>query len=335
MNLAVRRIPYPFPYDKLTKIVVVGMFILMAAFVIFLLPFSLVSYGRLPGYKSAGFIAMVIIGFLLFPAFYVWERYFARVHYVRWELIKNPTVLGACILSAVAFFSFYAWDQYYYYFVYVVYDLSISKTGYMTEIYNVGSTFFGVCYGVYIRWSKHFKYSCLFFALPLLILGSGLMIHFRGSDQGIGYVIMCQIFIACAGGILVIGEDMAVMASSDHDGVPMLLAILGLSSNLGGAIGQAVASSIYGGTFISSLTKALPEGSKSMAATISAGGYTTQITYPVGGDIRNAIDYAWGQEQKWNCVASTAVLALGFPAIAIWKNYNVEKKQNKGNIIDF
>jgi hypothetical protein len=40
----------------------------MAAFVLFLLPFSLVSYGR-ASYGSGTFIAMVVTGFLLFFGF--------------------------------------------------------------------------------------------------------------------------------------------------------------------------------------------------------------------------------------------------------------------------
>ena len=63
----------------------------------------------------------------------------------------------------------------------------------MTQIYNVGSTFWGVVFAVWIRWTKHFKYTVLFFGVPLTMLGAGLMIYFRGNDSGIGYIIMCQI----------------------------------------------------------------------------------------------------------------------------------------------
>lgn len=311
---------------------VIGMFILMAAFILFLLPFSLETYGR-SQYKSATFIAMVVIGFCLFFVFAAWEKWFARVHFVRWELLKNPTVLGACVLAAVLYFSFYSWDLYYYSFVLVVYDLNYKQTGYMTEIYNVGSCFWGVVFGVYVRWSKHFKWSSLFFGLPLLMLGAGLMIHFRGSDQGIGYLVMCQIFIAFGGGQLVIAQDMAMMASADHDGVPMLLAILNLSSSVGGAIGQAVTSAIYANTFPEALQRALPESAKADWSKIYLGGYLVQTTYPVGSEIRDAINHAWGVNQKYTSISAIAICILGIPAIAVWKNYNVNRKQNKGVLI--
>ncbi|KAH8884084.1 MFS general substrate transporter [Thozetella sp. PMI_491] len=311
---------------------VIGAFLLMGAFVLFLLPFSMNSYG-LAGYNTPTFIVMVVFGVLLFPAFAVWEGYFAPVQFIRWELFKKRTVLGACSLAAILYFSFYSWDLYYYNFVMVVYNLDISKTGYMTQIYNVGSCFWGVVFGVFIRYTKHFKWACFCFGLPLMFLGAGLMIHFRGDDQPIGYIVMAQIFIAFAGGTLVIGENMAVMAAADRDGVPMMLAILGMFANLGGAIGYAVSGAIYTSTFPQALEAALPAETKSQAATIYLSGYSSQLLYPPGNATRTAINYAWGYSQKQGCISATSILVLAIPAILIWKNYNVDKRQNKGVLI--
>lgn len=310
---------------------IIGALLLMAAFVIFLLPFSLETYGRAQ-YSSATFISMVVIGFLLFPAFGLWEKYGARKHFIEWELLTESTVLGACCLAAILYFSFYCWELYFYYFVMVVYNLEISMTGYMSQIYNVGSCFWGVIFGLWVRYIKTFKYTCLFFALPLMILGAGLMIRFRGQDGNIGYIVMCQIFIAFAGGSLVIGEDMAVMCVADVGGVPMMLALIGLFSSLGGSIGYAVAAAIYSNTFPSALYNALPDNAKSNATSIYLGGYLTQMTYPVGSETRDAINYAWGYSQKFGAIAATCILVLAIPSIAVWKNYRVDKKGNKGTV---
>nr|POE53478.1 siderophore iron transporter mirb [Quercus suber] len=306
----------------------------MVAFILFLLPFSLITYGRLPGYDSAGFIAMVVIGILLFPVFALWERFGARTHFVDWELFKKPTVLGACALAGLLNFSFYCWDSQYYYFVLVVYDLNLGDAGYMSQIYNVGATFFGVMFGIWVRSSKHFKYEALCFGLPIILLGSGLVIHFRGQEGAIGYVVMTQIFIACGGGILVISQSMAVMAAADRAGVPMAISLVSLFASVGSAIGGAVAAAIYGDVFPKSLAERLPAGEQNLVTTLFQGGYSVQLTYLPGSVEREAVDYAYGQVQKWGGVAATAVLIGAFPAIAIWKNYNVDKKQNKDRVLD-
>ncbi|CAI7671630.1 unnamed protein product [Penicillium palitans] len=311
---------------------VIGAFLLMAGWVMFLLPFSLAQYGR-STYSSAKFIALLILGVFMLGVFAAWEKWGARTHFIRYELIKRPTILGACILAAVLFFSFELWDQYFYNYVLISYDISPVHANYMLQIYNVGSCFFSPVIGAVIWATARFKYICLFFGAPLMILGSGLMIYFRGADHGIGYVVMCQIFIAFAGGTLVIGEDMAVMAAGGREGTPMMLALIGLFSNIGGAIGLAVGAAIYNNVFVDTLTTQLPDNLKANATQIYLGGITVQSTYPWGTPLREAVAYTWGYAQRLNCIASTAILALAIPCILVWKNYDVNLKQNKGKMI--
>ncbi|KAJ5915846.1 hypothetical protein N7454_010987 [Penicillium verhagenii] len=311
---------------------VIGAFIIMAAFILFLLPFSLTSYG-LAEYSSAKFIAMVVIGLCLFPVFAIWERYFARKHFIRWEIFKNRSIAGACLLSLVLFFNFDLWDTYFQAFLLVVYDLGYTKAGYMLQTYNVGSCFWSVVMGLYIYKTKHFKWACLCFGLPLMMLGSGLLIHFRGSDQSIGYIIMCQIFIAFAGGTLVIGNDMAAMAGGDREGIPLALSLISLFNNVGSSIGYAVCAAIYNNTYLGALRSRLPADEQANADAIFQGSFATQLTYPVGSPVREAAAYAWGYSQRMNCIASTCILILGIPAILLWKNFNVDKKQVKGTVI--
>ncbi|KAJ5677237.1 Siderochrome iron transporter 2 [Penicillium maclennaniae] len=311
---------------------VVGAFLLMAAWVMFLLPFSLAQYGR-SQYSSATFIALVVIGFCMLFVFAAWEKWFARTHFIRYELLRRRTILGACICAATLYFSFYLWDQYFYNYVLITYNLDITKAGYMVQIYNVGSCFWSPLLGVFIWATRRFKYVCLFFGVPLMLLGSGLMIYFRGGDHGIGYIIMCQIFIAFAGGTLVIGEDMAVMAGGGREGTPMMLALIGLFSSIGGAIGYAVSAAIYNNTFVSALASQLPDDLKGNATQIYMDGITTQDAYPVGSVLRDATIHAWGYSQRMNCIASTCILVLLIPAVGMWKNYDVGKKQNKGTMV--
>ena len=310
---------------------VIGALLLMAGWILLLLPFSLASSGRAE-YKSATFIAMIIVGFFTLLIFAAWEKWCARRHFVDYKLIKKRTVLGACVLSGVTNFSFSCWDLYFLNFCTVVYNLSQSMAGYMYNIYNVGSCFWGVVIGLWMRFTKEFKWTCLCFGVPLLILGAGLMIKFRGQDEDIGYVIMCQIFIAFGGGTLVIGQDMAFMASSDREGIPMMLALMGLFQSLGNAIGGAVQSAIYNNVFVGALESRLPADMKSQAEKINGAGYLAQKKYPMGSPARDAINYAWGHEQKFGAIAATAVLALAIPSVAVWKNYRLDKKQ-KGTLI--
>ena len=104
--------------------------------------------------------------------------------------------------------------------------------------------------------------------MPLLTLGCGLMIHFRQPNHNIGYVIMSQIFIAFGGGTLVICGEIAAMAVSAHTEMAQILAVLGLSSSVGGAIGGAMSGAIWWNTLPGALADALPEESKDVLDTV-------------------------------------------------------------------
>lgn len=311
----------------------VGGCLLMAAFVLILLPFSLESYGY-SSYKSAKFIAMLVVGVLLFPVFALWEIYVAyRSPFIKWELLRNRTVLGACLLSAAIFFNYYTWDLYYYYYVEVVYDLDIARSGYMNQVYPVGMTIFAVVFGVYIRQSRHFKKICLFVGAPLMMLGAGLMIYFRGSARPIGLLIMAQIFISIGGGAVMIGDEMAAMAASDREGIPIVIAMISLFASIGGAIGNATATAIYTNVFPQALLRALPDEAKADYLTIYLGGSASQLVYPVGSATRTAIEYAWTEAQKYECIAAAVIVVLMFPGIAVWKDYNIDRRQVKGTVL--
>lgn len=223
-----------------------GLILICAGLALFLLPFSLYSY-QSDGWRSPMIICMIIFGGLLLIAFALYERYLAPVPFIPYGLLMDRTVIGACILAAILFVAFYIWDNYFTSFLQVVNGLTVAEASYVANIYSVGSCFWSLLVGVYIRWTGKFKNLALFFGLPLIMLGVGLMIHFRQPNHNVGYIVMCQIFHAFAGGTLVICEQMAVMAAASHQQVAVVLAVEGMFSSVGGAVGSTVAAAIWTG----------------------------------------------------------------------------------------
>jgi hypothetical protein len=159
------------------------------------------------------------------------------------------------------------------------------------------------------------------------------MIHFRQPDQPIGYVVMTQIFIAFAGGTLVITQDIAAMAASDHAHVAPVLALLSLSSSVGGAIGASISGAIWTNTFPGKLHEYLPEHAKHKYLTIYSD-ILEQLAYPMGSPERDAIIRTYGETQRLMCIAATAIMAISIFWILMWRDIDVRKiKQNKGVVI--
>jgi hypothetical protein len=159
------------------------------------------------------------------------------------------------------------------------------------------------------------------------------MIQFRQPDVNIGYIIMCQIFIAFAGGALVICQQVAVMAVASHQHIAVVLAIESMFSSIGGAIGLTVSSAIWQNVFPRALAKHLPEEELPNLATIY-GDLGTQISYPIGSPTRIAIQDSYGEAVRYMLIAATSVLVLGFAGVTIWRDVKIkDKKQVKGTVI--
>lgn len=308
---------------------VVGLLLISAGFVLFLLPFSLATY-QSKGWASGMIIAMLVVGISCLTAFVLYEKFLSKRSFIPFDLLKTPSVVGACLLAMFLFVSFYIWDSTFYNYLQAVHNLSITNTGYVTNIYSIGSCFWSVILAVIIRTLGRFKWLAMSM-LCLEILGVGLMIHFRQPEQGIGYVVMCQIFIAFGGGSLIICEEMAVMAAAPHENVASMLALIGLFSSVGQAIGQAISAAIYTNTFPSALDRALP-GNATLNADLY-GSLTAQLLYPIGSPERNAIIYAYGQSQWYLTIAATVVLVPCLIFIGVWKDFKVkELRQVKGRV---
>lgn len=311
---------------------VIGLVLVSGGLALFLVPFNI--YTRQPdGWHSPLIICLLVFGIVLLIAFAIWEKFFAPVKFIPYSLLTDRTVLGACILASVSFISFYIWDSYFLSFLQVVNGLTITESSYVGNIYSIGSCFWAIIVGLLIRKTGRFKWLALYFGVPVTMLGVGLMIKFRQPDVNIGYIIMCQIFIAFAGGTIVITEQTAVMAAASHQYVAVVLAVEAMFSAIGGAIGLTVSAAIWQSVFPDKLKEYLPEESMKNFTDIYEQ-LNVQLSYPIGSPTRIAIQKAYGDGQRAMLIGGTAVLVVCVAAVAMWRDINVKNiKQVRGNVI--
>jgi hypothetical protein len=297
-----------------------GLLLLMGGLIFFLLPFSLYSYQD-GLWKSPLVVSFLVIGGLMLVAFAMYEKFVAPKTFIPYELLLDRTVLGACLLAGVIFISFYIWNAYFFSFLQVVSGLDVIRATYVTNIYSIGSCFWSFVVGALIIWTGRFKWIALYFGVPFTMLGVGLMIHFRQPNVSVGFVVMSQIFIAFAGGAVVITEQIAAMAATSHQYVAVVLAIEGMFSSIGGAIGGSVSAAIWTGVFPKKLAEFLPAESQGDLMTIYAS-LSTQLSYPKGTATRFAIERAYGESQRWMAIASTLILIVAFGCVLMWRGKN-------------
>ncbi|KAJ9633241.1 hypothetical protein H2204_007137 [Knufia peltigerae] len=308
-----------------------GLLLVSAGFALFLLSFDLYTF-QAKGWDSALVISMLAAGVSLIVAFAVWEKFFAPITLLPYSLLLDRTAFGACVLSAILFLSYYCWSSFLGSFLQVVNGLSITHASYIQQTYTVGSVLCSVGVGALIHYTGHFKPVCLYIGVPLNILGVGLMINFLGPSANIGFIVMCQIFLSIGSGVVVICDEIAILAAASHQHTAVCIAVLSMFASVGGAVGLTIASAIWQDILPKKLAAYLPAKELENLPLIYAD-LKTQLSYPIGSETRTAIQHAYADTQKMLLTAGTAVWAAGVIGVLLWRNINVIGiKQTKGHV---
>ncbi|KAH6609783.1 major facilitator superfamily transporter [Trichoderma cornu-damae] len=308
----------------------IGILILATGMALFLLSFSIYSY-QAEQWRAPIIISFIVVGGLLIIAFGLYEAYLAPVKFIPIKLLMDRTVFFGGLMFLFVFTNSAIWGSYFSSMLLVVWNTGITKATYINNIYRVGSCFAAPILGFFIRLTGRFKWTATLYALPLMLLGVGLMIHFRQPDQSIGYVVLTQIFVAFAGGPMVVAGEMAMMAPSDHQHVAVILAILDLFSSIGYALGSTISAAIWTGTFKKNLIKYLPADAP---VDEIFGSLYTQLGYPEGTDIRHQISLAYGDSQRIMLIASVSFIAIGWGCTWMWRDIKLrDVKQTRGHVI--
>ncbi|KAL4952010.1 major facilitator superfamily domain-containing protein [Aspergillus filifer] len=304
-----------------------GVFLLATGLVLFLLPFTIAG-SRADEWTDTYIIAMFAAGITCLVGFVLAERFIAPVPFLPWELLASRTVLGACLLGTSYQIAYYCWNEYYTSYLQVVYGTSISTAGYINSIFNVISGIWLLAVGFLIKKTSRFRW-LLLWAVPLYIVGVSLMIYFRKPGWSVGYLIMCQVLIAFGGSTMISCQQVAVSAASDHNNIASALAFLGVFGSMGGAVGSSISGAIWTNTLPHALKRLLPESAKADWRIIYES-LDTQLSYPMGSPVRNAIAYAYAETQTKMLFAGTVVMASALVWMFLIKDIKLSKDQSKG-----
>jgi hypothetical protein len=306
---------------------VIGLLILATGLSLFLLAFNIYSY-QVNQWKSPLIICFLVFGLLLIICFGLWEKYFAPVTFIPWPLLKNRTVIFTYTMACTLYIGWYTWNSYFYSLMIVNYNQPVLYATYLNNVYTMGSCFICLVYGVALLYYGKLKWYSLFWGVPLTMLGVGLMLAFRQADVNIGYIVMCLIFIAFGGGVLVTSEQTTLMAVSKQQDFPALLACESMLISIGGAIGSTIAGAIWTGTFPVQLMANLPADAMENFADIY-GDFNVQAAYPLGSPTRDAINLSYQYTQRLLLISAVCIYSLTFISVALWQNVDVKKQKQR------
>ncbi|CAH0020537.1 unnamed protein product [Clonostachys rhizophaga] len=266
----------------------------------------------------------------LLTAFALWEWKVAPVQFIPWKYLKNPTILGSCLLYGAMFISTFCWDAYFYSYLQAVNRLSITTAGYVLNAYSLSSAVFAPFIGAVISYTGDFKWSAIA-GVPLMLLGTALLIPLRTPETGPGLITMTQIFVGVGAQLFASCGQLAVQVAVTHHEIAVVLAIWGMFGSFGAAIGNAIAGALWNNILPEQLLLRLPESVKNQSATIY-GDMVLQMSFEDGSPEREAIVGAYGYLQRRMVIAGACFMPLCLFAIFVWKNTNIRKLQSEQGI---
>lgn len=274
---------------------------------------------------------MIVLGIIILILFIVYERLFAPVPFFKYDLLIDRTVLGVCLLDFLYQIAYYCWAGYFTSFLQAVNDLPPAQAGYVDNTFNVVSGVLLFLVGWAMSRTGRYKW-LLVVGVPLYVFSQGLMIHFRQPGQSVGYLVMCEVFISIAGATFILCMQVGILAAVEHQYVATALAMLSVTGNIGGAVGSSISGAIWTNTFYRKLGEWLPADALGDLDAI-AGDLETQLSYPIGSEVRTIIQRAYGYGQARMLGAGTGIMAIAIVTLFMIRNYDLRKMhQTKGTV---
>jgi MFS family permease len=307
---------------------VIGIILIMGAFCLFLLPFSLSAYAP-QGWNTPYIIAMIVLGILLFPVFYIWEAKFTPIPFLPWKYLKEGTIIGSCLLYGIMFISIYIWNAYFQSYLLVVHRQSVTHAGYILNSFSLASSTFSPLVAWFISWSGNFKWTA-YTGVPIVILGTALLIPFRTPSTNPGVLAFTQVLVGLGTGIFATCAQLAIMVPVTHQEIAAVNALWGLFGSFGASIGFAIAGAMWNNILPQQLYERLPEDSKANATEIFSS-LRVQLSFLDGTPERAAVVGAYAHVMRLMVITGVCLVPFCLASIYLWKNINVRKlEEEKG-----
>lgn len=200
----------------------------------------------------------------------------------------------------------------------VVFGLSVSKAGYITNIFNIVSCTWAIMVSFAMKYTDTYKWGAVV-AVPTQILMTGLLIYLRKPGSHIAVLIVIEVFGAMASAMLYNVEQVAIMLAVPHEEIAVSIALLNVITALGGAIGQSISATIWAQMVPKRIAEYLPEASPAEVAGLY-GDIKAQLAAPFGSPERDAVIHAFADTQKAMVIFGTCALVPCLLWVAMLKN---------------
>ncbi|RMZ80104.1 hypothetical protein DV737_g3179, partial [Chaetothyriales sp. CBS 132003] len=283
-----------------------GLLILAAGLSLFLLSFTLYSF-QAQGFASPLIISFIVVGLGLGVAYPMYERYVAPTTSILYSTLRDRTALGALLTlfaSIVAFTNIVGYGTSY---LQVVTGLNVTQTSYLISSIKVIVCFYGLIIGALIRLTGRLKQIIFALGAPPMFVAAGLFLAFRQPEyNNTGVMVAVVILISLSIGCISLCSSLIMMAALGQEHVTIVLALIGFLTNIGPAIGEAINTAIWTGSFKQALHRHLDALTDGQIQAIYSS-LDVQLSFPEGSVVRHGIAMAYGDAKLYMLITTLGI----------------------------
>ncbi|KAJ8507930.1 hypothetical protein ONZ45_g9738 [Pleurotus djamor] len=309
----------------LSQLDIMGLALLGTSVALILLPLTLTENAK-GHWKNPSMIAMIIIGGLLLPVFGIYDWKFAKYPIIPGRFILNRSFVGASLIGFFDFVSFYLTFTYLFSFVIVVKPWPLLHATYFAQTQTVALTVFAITAGFAMRFLHRYK-QVLIVGLCIRLLGVGLMIHSRGANAPDAEIVWSQILQGIGGGFAATCLQVGAQASVPHVDVAMVTAVVLLITEIGGAVGSAVAGAIWTNSMPGRIAEYLPFLSEAERQQLF-GSIVVAAGFPRGHPVREGVIRAYSDVMETMLIVATVLSVFPILIAFAMPNWHLGDTQN-------
>ncbi|SCV72591.1 BQ2448_4128 [Microbotryum intermedium] len=286
---------------------IIGLILLVAAFALFLLPFTLAG-GETRTWGRPHIIVILVVGVLCIPAFVLWEVRYAPVPAIPFKLFNNRTVLGCLGIACLLNCSWYLQGDYLYTVLVVAFDESIKSATRITSLYSFTSVLIGVALGIIVRFVQRIK-PFMIAGIALYAVAFGLLIRYRGGTDSHAGIIAGQVMLGFAGGMFPYPAQALIQSTTQHQHLAIITSMYLAFYNVGSALGNTISGAIWTQVLPDRLARELaPFNNATMGADVYGNPFGWIVDYPVSTLERQAVMRAYQGTQKILCTVGICLV---------------------------
>ncbi|KAL6452035.1 SIT1 Siderophore iron transporter 1 [Candida maltosa Xu316] len=304
---------------------VIGMVLIMVSLACMLVPFTIAG-GTKSQWQKASIIVPMVIGVVLFPCFILWEARFAKSPILPLPLMRDRGVWAPICIAMLVYWVRDMPNEFIYTVLVVGMNTSVKAATRIARLFVFVGTSTGLVLGLVVSRVRRVKIFIVFGSM-VWFGAMGILIHFRGSQDGVEYK---KYVDGVIGGLVALGfgasfinfpSRVAISTVTNHEYMGVMISFYLASYSIGSGVGSAVSGAIWTQKMYSLILR-------NMALQVYENPFKFITDHAWGTPARMAVVLAYSEVQRILCIVGLVLCVPVLLCALLVRDHKLESVQS-------